>query len=316
MKIIEEHGKKGLATIYIAETESGRRIECVESVEPPYPIEEKWVLIVSSLYGCPVTCEMCDAGGSYQDRLTTEEILSQIDTIVDRHYPDHRIPAKKFKIQFSRMGEPAFNPNVLDALRALDARFDAPGLMPCISTVAPHGTSNFFEELLEIKEELYQGRFQLQFSIHSTDEKLRDRIIPIKKWNLQEIADYGRRFVKEFDRKVTLNFVLADGYTIEPTRLLEIFYPDLFFVKMTPLNPTFTAKANGLTSSLTSEELAGTSDPQIVHQLRDIGYDVLFSVGELDENAIGSNCGQYIKTFETHHEQGNKIEDSYHWIRR
>ena len=37
----------------------------------------------------------------------------------------------------------------------------------------------------------HSGKFQLQFSIHSTDRLERDRLIPIKKWDFSKISEYG-----------------------------------------------------------------------------------------------------------------------------
>ncbi|WP_373419041.1 radical SAM protein [Thermosipho africanus] len=209
MKILEKFGKEEIAYVYLGETSRGNLVEFVESIQPPIPRDEKWVLIVSTLNGCPVQCMMCDAGGFYKGKLTKEEILEQILYLVNTRY-SKKVPVKKFKIQFARMGEPALNNEVLEVLKELPEILDAPGLLPSISTVAPIGTDDFFEELYEIKEKFYRSRFQLQFSIHSTDEKQRDKIIPIKKWNFEKIALYGEKFVREGDRKVTLNFALQE----------------------------------------------------------------------------------------------------------
>ena len=45
-------GDEKIATVYVAETAEGRMIEFVESIQPPLPIEKKWVLIISTLHGC------------------------------------------------------------------------------------------------------------------------------------------------------------------------------------------------------------------------------------------------------------------------
>lgn len=310
MKLIKETGKDGLATVYIGETDSGKRVEFVESLQPPLTRDEKWVLIVSSLSGCPIECEMCDAGGSYHGKLTADDITQQIDHMVLKRYPDKIIPAKKFKIQFARVGEPSLNNNVLAVLRKLPTLYKSQGLLPTLSTVAPVGSDDFFEELLQIKTELYPEKFQLQFSIHSTNESKRDRIIPIKKWSLQKIAEYGSRF-HNGGKKITLNFVMAENYTIDTRLLRSVFSPDAFFIKMTPLNPTYRAHNKGVETSLSNEHLSKRKEPEIAGQLRDLGYDVLVSIGELEENLIGSNCGQYIKTFEEYSKQGKLLEKGY-----
>lgn len=303
MRIIAKNGREDIAIVYIAETEGGKLIEFVESLQPPLPREKKWVLTISTLYGCPVSCRFCDAGGYYQGRLSKNEIISQIDYLVKRRFPDRKVPVKKFKIQFARMGEPSFNQSVLDVLDCLPELYDAPGLMPSFSTIAPKGTNRFFKRLLEIKKKKYARRFQLQFSLHTTDEKLRDWLIPVKKWTFEKMAEYGKAFYAREDRKITLNFVLADGFLVDPDVLLRYFSPDLFLIKMTPVNPTYQAARNKI-SSISLYEL----EKEIVAGLRAVGYGVILSIGELEENYIGSNCGQYVSTYKKAQES---IEGGY-----
>jgi 23S rRNA (adenine2503-C2)-methyltransferase len=251
------------------------------------------VLIVSSLFGCPVRCAICDAGGGYLGKMSAAEIVEQIDFLVDRRYPDRRVPASKFKIQFARVGEPSLNPAVLDVLSELPSRYDAPGLMPSISSVAPMGCDAFFERLRGIKSRLYSdGRFQLQFSIHTTDAALRDRLIPVKKWELDRIGSYGTSFRECGDRKVTLNFALARGTPIDPDVLLRWFDPEEFLIKITPINPTHRAVTNGIVSHVDPGREEARAE---IESLRAAGYEVLLSIGELEENRIGSNCGQFIQ---------------------
>ena len=278
---------------YVAETAGGRLVEFTEAVQPPLTREQKWVLIVSSLFGCPVRCVICDAGGSYEGKMTAGEILEQIDFLVDGRYPDRRVPAAKFKIQFARVGEPSLNPAVLDVLRELPRRYDAPGLMPSVSSVAPVGCDAFFEELRDIKNSLYpDGKFQLQFSIHTTDESLRDRLIPTRKWGFDRIGDYGSRFRAGGDRKITLNFALSRGAPVDPDVLLRWFDPLDFLIKITPVNPTHSAITNGIVSHVDPGREEASAE---MERLCSAGYDVLLSIGELEENQIGSNCGQYIQ---------------------
>jgi len=196
MKILAQLGREDIATVTLAECAPNRHIEFVESVQPPTPRDRKWVVIISTLFGCPVGCAMCDAGSHYAGKLSANEMLAQIDHCVDRRYVDRRVPCRQFKIQFARMGEPAFNPAVLDVLETLPPRYDAPGLMPSISTIAPASCEVFFDRLIEIKKRLYAaGRFQMQFSIHSTDAKARDRLMPVKKWSFARMASFGERFI-------------------------------------------------------------------------------------------------------------------------
>jgi len=303
MNVIAEYGNEDLAKVYVARmresgTPSRYLVEFVESVQPPIPREDKWVLIVSSMFGCPIRCRMCDAGGDFGGRLTSDEIIEQVRYIVRRRFPDGKVPVPKFKIQFARMGEPSLNPAVLDAMERLPNEFDAPGLNVSISTVAPKSvaTRTFFDELLEIKDRLYAGgRFQLQFSIHTTDPAARDDLVPVKKWSFEEIAAYGERFAhpETGDKKVTLNFAPVDGYPVDAAVMRRFFDPERFLIKLTPLNPTVRALESSLASAIDPQD--GATSEALVDAFRSQGFDVILSIGELEENRIGSNCGQFIQ---------------------
>lgn len=306
MKIIAEYGNEEVAKVYVASLrdESAKTahkknlIEFVESVQPPISRDKKWVLIVSSMFGCPIKCRMCDAGGDYAGKLTTSEILEQVDFMVRKRFPDGKVPVSKFKVQFARMGEPSLNPAVLDAMTELPSEFDAPGLNASISTVAPKtpATHLFFERLLKIKDDLYpKGRFQLQFSIHTTDQAGRDDLIPVRKWSFKEIAAYGQRFSNPSngDKKVTLNFAPPEGYPVDASALRTVFDPDKFMIKVTPLNPTVRSKEQSLASAIDPHD--HDKSKRLVDAFEAEGYDVILSIGELEENKIGSNCGQFIQ---------------------
>lgn len=296
LEVIASHGKDGVATVFVGRTQNGKLIEFAESLQPHTPIEKKWVIIVSVMHGCPVQCLMCDAGSASGGNLSQKEILEQVNYIVGRRFPGKQIPVEKWKVQFTRMGEPAFNDNVLDVLECLPLEYDAPGIIPSFSTIAPSGKEKFFERLLRIKNRLYNGgRFQLQFSIHTSDTEKRNRLIPAKKWDFEEIAGYGARFFERGDRKITLNFALMKGYTIEPRIIAHYFDPEKFLIKLTPLNPTSKAEKNGLFSAMTTEEINPART--LTKQFQSFGFDTIVSIGNLEENQIGSNCGQFISSY-------------------
>lgn len=293
MRVVATVGEPEIAMVYVVEFE-GKLVECVEAVQPPIPRREKWVLMVSTLYGCPIGCRMCDAGGHYRGKLSREEMAQQIEYLISTRYPEGYVPCRQFKIQFARMGEPALNPAVLDLLEELPSRLSAPGLMPSLSSIAPHGRDDFFDRLIQIKNEWYpEGRFQLQFSIHTTDRDLRDQLLPVRKWDFGRIAAFGERYFAPGDRKITLNFALADESPVDVRVMQEHFDPSKFLIKITPLNPTYRAQEAGLKSFLGGA--ADGDDEPLLTELRDAGYEVILSIGELAENDIGSNCGQYVQ---------------------
>ena len=304
MEIVGKAGREDIATVYIARAQNGQLTEFVESVQPPIPREEKWVLIISTLFGCPVGCRFCDAGAAFKGKLSTEEMLFQVNYLIEKRFPNKRVPVKKFKIQFARMGEPSFNQNVLALLDRLPDTYDAPGLMPSLSTIAPRGTESFFQQLLAIKNRKYKRKFQFQFSLHTTDEKQRDWLMPVKKWSFPEMAEYGQSFYAEGERKITLNFALERNSIVDPDVLLKYFDPNYFLIKITPINPTYKATEN----KIPYYRLPEKEQIPLIQELEKAGYETILSIGELEENHIGSNCGQYVMAYE---KQERSLQESY-----
>jgi 23S rRNA (adenine2503-C2)-methyltransferase len=174
--------------------------------------------------------------------------------------------------------------------------------MPSISTIAPKSSEEFFEKLLLVKNKKFNSvNFQMQFSIHTTDEIKRNELIPVKKWSFREIGEYGNRFYKQGDRKITLNFAASKQYSIQPQVLLDHFDPDIFLVKFTPLNPTYNSRRMQLTSLINDTNY--NEALSVLEDFRKCGYEVIVSIGEIEENFIGSNCGQNILTHAVNQEK-------------
>lgn len=295
MKIINSTGREDLAIVHIAQAAGGNYVEFVESLYPPKSREEKWILTLSTLYGCPVSCTICDAGPFYLGRISKEGMFWQLDYMLSKRYPEGCIPVKKLKVHFTRMGEPAFNMSVLEVIEEFDLYFNAPGFMPSISSIAPKGSEKFFKELLRIKNEKFSGgKFQLQFSIHTTDIKKRDELIPVKKWSFNEIAAYGDKFFREGERKITLSFAPSNEYIIDPNKIAAIFDPQKFIIKLTPLNTTSSTVKNNLTSLISPLNTEGIES--LASEFRNNGYEVIISIGSYEELKIGSTCGQNLVT--------------------
>jgi 23S rRNA (adenine2503-C2)-methyltransferase len=291
VRFISRHGTSTLASVHVAQLADGSHIECVESVQPPVPLSEKWVHIISTLKGCPISCAICDAGGHYGGKLTCDELVGQVDHLIATRFPDGRPRTRRLKVQFARMGDPALNPAVLPALEVLAHRFGEV-LFPAISTIAPAGCDAFLEALLSLKERHFGPRFQMQFSLHTTDEGRRCELVPARTWSYARMAEYGCRFHGIGERKVTLNFAPPAGYPMDARALGQVFSPAHFAVKLTPVNPTGKAMGGGYQGAV------DPADPEACRQLargfEDAGFDTILSIGELEENRIGSNCGMYV----------------------
>ncbi len=295
MRILGRRDYPGLATLYAAQFghDRARVAEFVDTLEPGVPKNRKWVMQVSTQLGCVVGCRMCDAGAlSYRGNLSADEILGQIRHIAARQSGLNIARHPKVKIHFSRMGEPSLNPAVLEALKSLAREFPYPGILPVISTVAPKSPAiaPFFEELISVKDEFFSsGRFQLQFSLHSLDETTRRRIVPIKKWALEEIAAYAERFLRRGDRKITLSFALSSEESLDPGILGALFSRDRFLIKITPVNPTQTALKNEAVH-LWSE--APEPIRRCVMALEAAGFSTVTSPSLPEEISARTSCGQ------------------------
>lgn len=290
-KVLEWSGLPEVAEVAVVRFrgEDRFRVEMVDGLDPPLSRDRKWILNVSTQFGCPVGCPFCDAGGAFHGNLDAEEILDQVRIGLARH-PGLAARCGKLKVHFSRMGEPALNDAVIQALDRLPAVAEAPGLWACVATTAPDCRDDWFEALREVKDRRFPGRFQLQFSIQSTDANARSRLIPARHWTLDRIARYGGRFHRPGDRKVVLNFALAQGIPFDPGVLRDGFDPEVFAVKLTPVNPT--VRGRGFRTVLRGGDEAGIA--QAVEALRLARYDVVVSVGDAREDQVGSNCGQAV----------------------
>lgn len=290
MKVKQIIGNKNLAEVFVAETDSKKLIEFAYSM---HHNNKKIVLTLSTLYGCPVGCKFCDAGGYFDGKISKDDIFKQISTILNHKFGENKVDLDEFKIQFARMGEPTFNESVLEVLEEFPKKYHTENFVPSISTIAPEGCDIFLEKLLEIKNKFYKNTMQMQFSIHSTCEEKRNWLMPVKKWNFAKIAEYGDRFFEKDGKKITLNFALAENSKIDVDELKKHFDTEKFLIKITPINPTNSAKENKMSSYV----IADLEKHPTVQSMKNAGYEVIVSIGNIEENEIGSNCGQYLTNY-------------------
>ncbi|MCM2305404.1 MAG: radical SAM protein, partial [Elusimicrobia bacterium] len=295
MKILETRSAGPLGQLYLARLSgrSDRLIEFVDTVEPGVPKDKKWVLMLSTQVGCVIGCRMCDGGAmGWRGNLTAGEIVAQVRRVVKDNPGLDARRHPKFKIHFARLGEPTLNPATPEALERPAEEWGGPGLTASISTVAPDTATaaERLEEMREVKDRLYRdGRFQLQFSAHSTDENVRRSVMRARPWSLERVADFGRRWRRPGDRKVTLNFALAPDQPLDPAVVARTFDPENFLVKITPVNPTRAAEASGA-SRLWHEPPADVS--AAAAGLRSRGFEVILSPSAQEEIDAATSCGQ------------------------
>lgn len=257
------------------------------------PLEEKWVITISTQYGCSMRCNFCDVPNVGPGRNATfRDLVDQVLTGI-KLYPDVK-HTQRLNIHFARMGEPTFNPSVLDAARWYKDHIDQEyKVHPVVSTMMPKRNiwlKTFVHQWMRIKNRLYGGNAGLQLSINSTDEDEREEMFGGCACTLQEISRVMDGVIPN-GRKITLNFALSD-WTIDPEELLRWFHPRDYIVKLTPMHKTQAAKTNDIETSGDYTEYAPYADTE--EQLREAGYDVLVFIASREEDESRITCGNAI----------------------
>jgi len=185
--------------------------------------EERYLIGVSVMSGCPVRCKFCATGQMKGWRnLTAQEIVEQVDFVVNKNKNHNPLNSKEFKINYTRMGDFGLNQEAIkDAIKMIDLKY--PNTHHYISTIGVKGMDTSF-----IKDNI-----TLQLSLHSFDEKHRDWLIPFKK--KMSIKELGSIRTKS-NLKTTINLTLIDKDDFNIVELKKYFDPDYFFIKLSPIN--------------------------------------------------------------------------------
>ena len=130
---------------------------------------------------------------------------------------------------------------------------------------------------------------------HQSDFGKRQELINYPILRFDEAARIGTSFYRQDDRPIALNFALTKGFPLNPGILLNHFDPSVFVIKLTPLNPTDRGQQRGLQTQIDPHN--GDGSDEIVRILKQAGYKVILSLGEPEEDRIGSNCGQYVNRY-------------------
>jgi 23S rRNA (adenine2503-C2)-methyltransferase len=149
----------------------------------------------------------------------------------------------------------------------------------------------FLSEWMEIKNYDFRGDAGLQFSINSTDNKERNNMFSDNCLSIEEVSEIGKYLDFPRGRKITLNFAVAD-YTIDAEKLRDLFSPEKFIIKLTPMHKTVEALKNGIQTLGDYTE----SYPYMHHEeaLKKVGFDVLTFIASWEEDAGRITCGNAI----------------------
>lgn len=269
-----------------------REIERVEHTDL-MPLTKKWVVTISTQYGCSMNCKFCDVPKVGPGKNATyKDLIKQVLQAIYLH-PEIK-STERLNVHFARMGEPTWNPNVLDATKWMKEHLDSEyKLHPVVSTMMPRKNEwlrTFIHAWMRIKNRLMQGNAGLQISVNSTNERERKEMFNGNAATFPEIAKIMRGIIPN-GRKITLNFAIAD-YEIDPNVLLNYFDPDDYLIKLTPMHKTAEAIKNGIETIGDYTEYYPYSDYE--KSLKLAGYDVLVFIASEYEDLGLITCGNAV----------------------
>ena len=182
-------------------TRDNESVECVG-----IPTEKRLTACLSSQVGCPMDCKFCATGKEGLKRsLKASEILDQILHI------ENEMNQRVSNIVFMGMGEPLLNiDELLLSIRSINEDFDISQRKVTVSTVAiPKMISKLSEMSFQM---LGKCQFTLAISLHASNQKTREVIIPsAKNYDIKKIVEDCREFVKKTGRRVSFEYLMLNG---------------------------------------------------------------------------------------------------------
>ncbi len=181
------------------------------------PEERRSTLCISSQVGCTLSCSFCHTGTQRLVRnLSSQEIIGQVIAVYDdldlwKKMKTEGVQSSFFEIitniVFMGMGEPLLNYE--EVKKACDVLMDDKGLDFSRRRITL-STAGIVPKIKMAHEEI---GCMIAVSLHATEDKTRDILVPInKKWNLKELISSLKDDVKlRNSERVTFEYVMLDG---------------------------------------------------------------------------------------------------------
>ncbi len=258
------------------------------------PLEKKWVITISSQYGCSMGCSFCDVPkvGSGINA-TFKDLISQVFTAVNYH-PEVKY-TERLNLHYARMGEPTWNEDVIHSAYFIEGKLKSQkwGFHPVVSTMMPVKNKKLFSFLdrwLDLKNN-FDGEAGLQLSINATDESVRAKTMP-HSMDLRSISSmfYDLLSTREpiKGRKITLNFALTNE-EINAKKLRELFNPKYFICKITPMHKTKACIDKGILTDNGYDHYYPYKE--VEENLKKVGFDVIVFIPSKEEDESRITCG-------------------------
>jgi 23S rRNA (adenine2503-C2)-methyltransferase len=267
------------------------------------PLSEKWVITLSTMYGCPMKCTFCDAHNvEFKGNVTFDDLKAQFYNALSL-FPNVGY-TERMNIHFARMGEPVLNEAVFEFTRFLafgkhriqsetGVRMEV--IHPVLTTSLPRKFKKFerrIHQWCSYKNNEFNGQAGLQFSINSTNEEQRQEMFGGMSLDLESFSELARKLPEPIARKYCLNFAYSTDFEIDARKLRRLFDPEKFMVKITPIHNNNACRENGIETIGGYETYAPYLKPE--EDLKNEGFDVLVFVPSMDEEDGLVTCGNAI----------------------
>lgn len=279
-----------------------RPIEGVPNV-PCMPLSEKWVITVSTQYGCPMKCTFCDVPKvKFKGNATLQDLKDQLYNAI-RLFPEVHY-TERLNLHYARMGDPIFNEAVFEFSEWMvankrqihaDVGLRIEVLHPVLTTSLPRKFSKLEDRILRwahIKNEAYNGQAGLQFSINSTDEDQRNKMFGDAQLSLEDFSTIAEKLPAPISRKYCLNFAYSSDFVVDAKIVDHLFDKEKFMVKITPIHNNNACIENGIRTDGGYDSWRPYKKPE--EELKAEGWDVLVFVPSMDEEAGLVTCGNAV----------------------
>ncbi len=209
------------------------------------PEKDRQTLCISSQVGCKMRCQFCATGSmGYYRNLTVNEIVSQVWSINRLLHSKNSENSEEIKesenkktvtnIVFMGMGEPLDNfDQVVDAVNIF-TEMQGLGISQRKVIVSTCGIVQKFQPLAD------QTNARLAISLHSPDDEVRTKIMPInKKYDIASIMEGCKYYYRQTKKSITFEYILINGVndSIETAkRLVKLLKPISCKINLIPYN--------------------------------------------------------------------------------
>ncbi len=167
------------------------------------PSKKRLTACISSQVGCSLSCTFCATGTLRLERnLNYAEIYDQIFILNEEALLNFGKPLSN--IVYMGMGEPLLNyENLLKSIELVSSK-NGLSMSPKRITVSTAGIAKMIKKLADD-----EVRFNLAISLHSSDDKKREEIMPINKSiNLEELKESIKYFFEKTGTRITYEYIL------------------------------------------------------------------------------------------------------------